>query len=248
MRRLLPATALVALLAVPAPAPAQGPSADFSLRQAGEAVVDKPIQMVAQGVTNQVGPDRITPSYNIEVRAKDGDISPVCGVTDNVDDGVYLFRQDLGIGAFTLPFPVTAVPPPGRLLICAYMLSYNNHVAGPVAFYANVRAPRHKLKVVVPRRVRPGRRASVRFSGEAEVARLLLARIARGKTRCGESDAATGSTTRLTGVQGVPPGPLALTARTRTLRRGTYTVCAYIQKTVTDAKADKVARKVIRVR
>lgn len=244
MRRLLPAMVLLALAAAPAQASAQ--SADFRLRQAGEAVVDKPIQMVAEGTTNPGG--IIGPSYNIEVHAKDGDVSPVCGVTNEVEDGAYLFRQDLGIGPFTLPFPVTALPPPGRLLICAYMLNYNHHVTGPVPYYVNVRAPRHKLRVVVSRRVRRGRRASVRFSGTAEVARLLLARIARGKTRCGESDASTASTKRLTGVQGVSPGPINLSARTRRLRRGRYTICAYIQKETTDAKADKVARKVIRVR
>ena len=231
--------------AVPAVAGAQQPT--LSLRQAGDAVVDKPINLVAEGST--VDDPNFLPSWNIRVRAKDGDLSPTCGLTVDIDDGAYQFAHDLATGTgFTVPFTVTAIPPPGRLLVCAWMMNYNDTVLPPAPLYVNVRAPRHRLTIASPRRARRGHRVTVRFSGTAEVARLLLARIARGSTRCGESDASVASTRRLTGVQGVPPGPINLTARTPALKRGSYTVCAYIQKTESDAKADKVARRVIRVR
>lgn len=241
--RVLPALVLLGLLIPAASATAQ--QATFEIRQSGEAVVDKPVTLVVEGTTSP--PDGAGDPFGVRATVKGPERAQVCAPTFEADEGSPVGWWDVATGPFSMGFQVSAWPA-GRRLVCAWVTFFANSLSGPASTFVDFRAPRHTLTVSTPRRVRRNRRIAVRFGGSVEVERILLARIARGATKCPPSDAANRSITRLTGIDGVLAGRIDRTARTHRLKRGTYTICAYVQKLITDTQAETVTRHLLRVR
>lgn len=244
MRRAL--LALVLLLGLPIfAAPAAAQQATFGIRQAGEAVVDTPVTLVVEGTTSAV--DSTIDPYGVRATVKGPERAQVCAPTYDADDGSPVGWWDVATGPFSLSFQLSLYPA-GRKLVCAWVTYFAGSLVGPASTFVDARPPRHTLTVRTPRRARRNRRIRVRFGGSVEVDRIVLARIARGKKRCPPSDADNRSLLRLTGIDGVPTGRIRLAARTTRLKRGAYTICAYVQKLITDRRAETVTRHVFRVR
>lgn len=245
MRRVLPAIVALALVLTAAPT-ALSQTARIGIDPVGEYVLDKPYKIIVEGGSPAID---ILEQHHIRVRAKLADASPDCASYETADDGVLVVGAEVvAVSPFMqfieLPAEVTS---PKRVLLCAWLYWAYEWRAGPASMTIDFKPPQHELRIDAPRRARRGRRVTVRLLGTASAKRMVLARIARGSKPCGVSDA-TNRSTRLAQVNEVPPGPIAATARTPRLRRGRYTVCAYVHRQAADPRAEAVARHVIRVR
>jgi hypothetical protein len=87
----------------------------------------------------------------------------------------------------------------------------------------------------------------VRLRGSAALPRLLLTRVIRGKAGCGQAYASRVASPRLVAVRWVKRA-IGFSVRTRPFTRpGTYTVCAYLQEQVDEPRAERIARRIVRV-
>jgi hypothetical protein len=149
-------------------------------------------------------------------------------------------------GPYRVPLPIT-VDDPGKMLLCVWFDSVSATPHTSASLVIPVRSPSHRLTLAAPARVKKGRPATVRVRGTAALPRLLLTRVVRGRAGCGQAYASRVESPRLVAVRPVKRA-IGFSVRTsRFARPGTYTVCAYLQEQVDEPRAERIARRVVRV-
>jgi hypothetical protein len=244
--RLLCSTAVLALgAAVSLLGPAAAAASTLSLRLEGRPLEDRPFNVIAEGLAQN---DRSWSTSNLTARIKELRPGAACGPDFQADAGsIVTLSYAVESGPYRVPLPIT-VDEPGRMLLCVWFDSVSADPHRSASLVIDVRAPRHRLGVAAPGRVARGRAAVVRLSGNAELPRLLLTRLVRGRASCGQAAASVNEWPPLTSVRPVE-GAFRLDVNTRGFRRpGTYTVCAYLQEDPAEPRAELLARRVVRVR
>jgi hypothetical protein len=234
---------LAALFAAVLPGPAAASTID--LRLGSPALEDRPFTVLAEGVAQN---DREWNTSNLTAKIKELRAGASCGPDFFTDAGSTVsLGYAVPSGAYRVPLQIT-VDNPGRWLLCVWFDSVSADAHRADSLVVVVRGPKNRLTVTAPAAVRRGKAAVVRFRGSAELPRVLLTKLVRGRASCGQAYASQIESPSLTAVRPVRDA-INLDVRTLMLKKaGYYTVCAYVQESLDEPRAELVARRVIRVR
>jgi hypothetical protein len=235
---------LAALAAAILPAPAAAAST-IDLRLGGPALEDRPFTVLAEGVAQN---DREWNTSNLTAKIKELRAGATCGPDFFTDAGSTVsLGYAVATGPYRVPLQIT-VDSPGKWLLCVWFDSVSADSHRHDSLVVDVRGPKNGLTVSAPSVVRKGRPAVVKLRGSAELPRLLLTKLVRGRTSCGQAYASELESPSLTAVRPVRDA-IRLDVRTRMLKRpGVYTICAYVQEQIDEPRAELVARRLVRVR
>jgi hypothetical protein len=236
---------LLAVAAVLLAVPASATASTIALRLDGQATAGRPFNVIAEGVA-QNNADFYT--SNLTARIKRVDLGLPCGLDLQTDAGsIVMIGYAVANGPYAVPLPIT-VDEPGQWLLCVWFDSVSADSHRHDSLVVDVRGPKNGLTVSAPSVVRKGRPAVVKLRGSAELPRLLLTKLVRGRTSCGQAYASELESPSLTAVRPVRDA-IRLDVRTRMLKRpGVYTICAYVQEQIDEPRAELVARRLVRVR
>jgi hypothetical protein len=237
---LITAAALLALIL-----PGHAAASTIDLRLGTPAVEDRPFTVLAEGTAQN---DREWNTSNLTAKIKELRAGATCGPDFFTDAGSTVsLSYAVASGPYRVPLQIT-VDTPGRWLLCVWFDSVSADSHTNDSLVIDVRAPKNRLTVTAPAAVRRGKPAVVRFRGSAELPRLLSTKLVRGRASCGQAYASHVESPSLTAVRPVRDA-IRLDVRTLMLKKaGVYTICAYVQESVDEPRAELVARRVVRVR
>ncbi len=230
---------LAATLALPAGAAAQAPT-ELRLTPQGPVVEDLGATVVASGRVAATA-DLVPPRLVVQARPATG---LPCEAGPTPSAGGLVADVLVGFGPFRVQLPFRSADS-GALQVCGWVTSpLGVLVASEVEL--TVRAPTHALVLQATPRVRAGGRADVAVTGVLGARRRVLVRVVRGTDPCGASFLATKASRSLGRTVYRRAGQLALPYVTPMLRKGTWTVCAYVQEALRDPAAEVVLARTVR--